>query len=430
MNGKSAPEAGGSSLHDILARSSGGLARRRGWMVAGAVVLVVLLVLATVVRSGPDSGAPLYRTETASAGTLVVGVSATGNLQPTNEIEVSSELSGIVDRVYVDDNDRVKKGQMLAQLDVSKLEDASEKSRASLTAAEAAVLQAQATVEETAATLERYRKVSELSGGKVPSRSEIDAASANVKRAEANEASARAGVEQARANLRSDETNLRKASILSPIDGIVLARDVDPGQTVAASFQAPVLFKLAEDLRRMELQVDVDEADVGQVKVGQSATFTVDAWPGRKYQAVITRVGYGSQEKDGVVSYLTVLEVGNDDLSLRPGMTGTATITTLSRKDVLLVPNAALRFSPSGEPTQARHVSGITSMLMPRPPAPEKKMPTITADGSPRVWVLQGGQPEPIDVTTGATDGTHTEVTGGGLKAGMEVITEASSVTP
>ncbi len=249
-------------------------------------------------------------------------------------------------------------------------------------AARASLMQAQATVEETVATLERYRKVSELSGGKVPSRSEIDAAVADVKRANANAASARAGVDQARANLRSDETNLRKASIRSPIDGLVLLRDVEPGQTVAASFQAPVLFKLAEDLRKMELQVDVDEADVGQIKVGQSATFTVDAWPGRLYEAVISRVGYGSQEEDGVISYPSVLEVDNDDLTLRPGMTGTATITTLSRADVLLVPNAALRFvPPNADATQARPAGGITSMLMPRPPAPEKKVSPTTARG-------------------------------------------------
>jgi HlyD family secretion protein len=420
-----------SGLRDILAHTSGGSAWRRRVIAAGVVALIALLVLVAMLRLRPDSSAPRFHTATASVGTLVVKISATGNLQPTNEVEVGSELSGIVDRVFVDDNDRVKEGQLLAQLDVSRLEDARDKSRASLAAAEASVMQAQATVEETVATLERYRKVSELSGGKVPSRSEIDAAAANVKRANANAASARAGVEQARANLRSDETNLRKASIRSPIDGLVLVRDVEPGQTVAASFQAPVLFKLAEDLRKMELQVDVDEADVGQIKVGQSATFTVDAWPGRLYEAVISRVGYGSQEKDGVISYPSVLEVDNDDLSLRPGMTGTATITTLSRAGVLLVPNAALRFvPPNADATQARPASGITSMLMPRPPALEKKVPPTTAKGSNRVWLLRGGQPEPVDVTTGASDGTHTEITGGGLKAGMEVITEASTAAP
>jgi HlyD family secretion protein len=196
---------------------------------------------------------------------------------------------------------------------------------------------------------------------------------------------------------------------------------------VAASFQAPVLFKLAEDLTKMELQVDVDEADVGQVKAGQKATFSVDAWPGREYSAVITRVGYGSQEAEGVISYLTVLEVANDDLSLRPGMTGTADITTLTRENALLVPNAALRFTPPTPDSAEKKPGGnVVSTLMPRMPRPEKKV-QVTGNGAPRVWVLQDGQPVPIDVQTGATNGRVTEITGGELRAGMQVITEALS---
>jgi HlyD family secretion protein len=226
--------------------------------------------------------------------------------------------------------------------------------------------------------------------------------------------------------LRSDATNLYKASIRSPIDGVVLTRKVEPGQTVAASFQAPVLFTIAEDLAQMELQVDVDEADVGQVQIGQQATFTVDAWPGRKYAARITRVGFGSQEKDGVISYLTVLEVGNDDLSLRPGMTGTAEITTLVRENALLVPNAALRFSPpkAGAP-EKKSGGSVVGALMPRPPAPAKKQRYQPSEGPQRVWVLRDGKPAAIEVKAGATNGKVTEILGGELEAGMEVITES-----
>ncbi|AAZ97367.1 Secretion protein HlyD [Thiobacillus denitrificans ATCC 25259] len=407
-------------------------ARSTPWtrrLIGAALILLVIAVGAWLLLGlDDDEDAARYKTAPVTRGELVVRVSATGNLQPTNQVEVGSELSGIVERVLVDENDRVKRGQVLARLDVSKLRDTVTRSRANLAAAEAQVLQARATVAEARATRARYQQVAELSGGKVPSKSEMDTAEANLKRAEANEASARAAVVQARATLQSDETNLAKASIRSPIDGVVLARKVEPGQTVAASFQAPVLFTLAEDLARMELQVDVDEADVGQVEIGQKATFTVDAWPGRLYDAVITRVGYGSQVKEGVVSYLTVLEVDNDDLSLRPGMTGTAEITTLRRADVLLVPNAALRFTPpQAGPAEEGQSRGVTGLLMPRLPRQTPKQKETPAGSTQRVWVLRDGRPAEIAVKVGATDGRVTEVTGGDLKPGMEVITEAES---
>ncbi|HWR77632.1 MAG TPA: efflux RND transporter periplasmic adaptor subunit [Thiobacillus sp.] len=418
------------ALKQLLATKSGGLFSGHWLWLAGALIVIAVAAW-LLLRSGEDKATPRYTTEAATLGTLVVKVSATGNLQPTNTVDVGSELSGIVDKVYVDDNDEVKKGQILAQLDLSRLQDAVAKSRASLAAAEAQVLQAQATVAEARATLSRYQQVSQLSGGKVPSKTEMDTAEANLKRAEANVASARASVTQARATLKSDETNLGKASIRSPIDGVVLSREVDPGQTVAASFQAPVLFKLAEDLTKMELQVDVDEADVGQVKAGQRATFSVDAWPGREYSAVITRVGYGAQEAEGVVSYLTVLAVSNDDLSLRPGMTGTAEITTLTRENALLVPNAALRFTlPTNDAAQAKSSSSVTSLIMPRPPSQAKKVQVTAGGGAQRVWVLQDGQPVAIDVKTGATNGRVTEITSGNLEAGMRVITETLSAKP
>ena len=403
----------------------------RRWLWLAGALTVIAVAGWLFLGTGEDPAAPRYTTEAATVGTLVVKVSATGNLQPTNTVDIGSELSGIVDKVYVDDNDTVEKGQILAKLDLSKLQDAVAKSHASLAAAEAQVLQAQATVAEARATLSRFQQVSQLSGGKVPSKTEMDSAEANLKRAEANVASARASVTQARATLQSDETNLGKASIRSPINGVVLSRQVDPGQTVAASFQAPVLFKLAEDLTKMELQVDVDEADVGQVKAGQKAIFSVDAWPGREYSAVITRVGYGSQEAEGVISYLTILEVANDDLSLRPGMTGTADITTLIRENALLVPNAALRFTPAvTDAAEQKSGRSVVGALMPRMPRQPKKVKVTPDGGAQRVWVLQAGQPVALDVKTGASNGRVTEITGGDLKSGMQVITEALSAQP
>lgn len=428
-NSKTPPTDRGAAVKALVAARPAALWPRR-ILGAALVLLVIALVAWLLLRPDEQADAMRYKTAPATVGELVVEVSATGNLQPTNQVEVGSELSGIVERVLVDENDRVKKGQVLARLDVSKLQDTVTKSRANLAAAAAQVLQAQATVAEARATRGRFLQVAELSGDKVPSKSEMDTAEANLKRAEANEASARAAVVQARAALQSDETNLRKASIRSPIDGVVLARKVEPGQTVAASFQAPVLFTLAEDLAKMELQVDVDEADVGQVKVGQKATFTVDAWPGRLYDAVITRVGYGSQVKEGVVSYLTVLEVDNDDLSLRPGMTGTAEITTLRRERVLLVPNAALRFTPQTAASEEQSGRGVAGFLMPRPPRQTPKVKEIPKGSAQRVWVVRDGRPVAVGVKIGGTDGRVTEIIGGALKPGMAVITEAETPSP
>ncbi len=415
-------------IKELLASTSGRWRTSRWFISALALVLLGTAGYWWYARNN-SAAAPRFRTQAVTVGKLVVRISATGNLQPTNQVDVGSELSGVIQEVFVDDNDRVKQGQILARLDLSKLQDAVAKSRANLAAADAQVQLAQATAEEAHAQLGRFRQVAELSGGKVPSKSEMDVAQATLKRAEATEASARATVAQMRASLKSDETNLAKGQVRSPINGVVLTRKVEPGQTVAASFQAPVLFTLAEDLSKMELQVDVDEADVGKVQSGQQATFSVDAWPGRRYAAVITRVGYGSKVKEGVVSYPAVLQVDNTDLSLRPGMTGTAEITTLTRENVLRVPNAALRFTPPANdaPAKAAGSSNPLVAMMPRPPASPRKpaAPQPQADGTQRLWVLQAGQPVSLQIKVGATDGQLTEVVGGDLQAGMEVITEA-----
>ncbi|AMD92219.1 efflux RND transporter periplasmic adaptor subunit [Desulfomicrobium orale] len=413
----------GEALRQLIAAHSSGRSRRRWiWL---AVIFLTLAGAAAgyFMRSGNDAARPRFKTEAAAIGQLVVRISATGNLEPTNQVDVGSELSGIVDEVLVDINDRVQEGQVVARLNTATLQDAVTRSKASLAMAEAQVVQMRATLSETRTALNRYRDVSRLSGGKAPARTEMDAAEAAFRRAEANVASAEASVVQSKAELRSAETNLSKASIRSPISGVVLKRKIEPGQTVAASFEAPVLFTLAENLSTMKLQVDVDEADVGKVSEGQSATFTVDAWPGRQYNATVTRVSYGAQTKDGVVSYLTVLAVTNEDLSLRPGMTGNAEITTLTRDKVLLVPNAALRFTPpTGDP--AKQSSDLMDSFMPRPPQPAPKTQAVNAF-SPHVWVLRGGLPEAVAIRTGATNGYMTEVTGGELREGMEVITES-----
>ena len=422
------PTSPNDTLTAIVASGSPQSHRRRTWRRVGLALAIVAAAagyLATRTKSA--ASAPQYQTEAVTAGTLTVRVSATGTLQPTNEVDVGSEVSGLVDAVLVEDNDRVKTCQVLARLDTSKLQDQVINSRAALASAEARVLQAAASVKESAANLTRLRQVAELSGGKVPSKAEMETAEAASARASADEASARAAVDQARASLNSAEINLSKASIRSPINGIVLSRQIEPGQTVAASFQAPVLFTLAEDLSEMQLEVDIDEADVGQVREGQPATFSVDAYPKRQYPARIVRVGYGSQLKDNVVSYKAILTVDNDDLSLRPGMTATADIVTVERTNVLLAPNAALRFTPPAVAAPERS-GGIIGNLLPRPPGMGAKPNgngSNGKNGSGHVWILQGGQLAAVTVTVGQTDGRVTEVSGPDLKAGLNVVTES-----
>jgi HlyD family secretion protein len=214
-----------------------------------------------------------------------------------------------------------------------------------------------------------------------------------------------------------------KASIRSPVDGIVLSRQIEPGQTVAASLQAPVLFTIAQNLAQMKVEVDIDEAEVGQVHEGQRATFTVDAWPDREYQAAVQRVALGAQSKEGVVSYQTVLTFDNADLSLRPGMTATAEIITTAKSNVLLVPNAALRFTPAAS-TQSR---GVVGALMPRPPGGGRDRNPQRGE---RVWVLRDGAPVEVPVRTGATNGQLTELTADAIQPGTQVITDASGSSP
>lgn len=376
------------------------------------------------------SAAPVYVTEALRKGNLTLTVSANGTLQPTRAVNIGSELSGTVKRVMVDVNDRVKTGQVLVELDTAKLNDQVLRSRAALAASQAQLAQAQATVKEAQANLARFEEVARLSGGKVPSAAELDTARAAVERALAAEASARANVASARATLATDETNLSKASIRSPIDGVVLSRSVDPGNAVAASLQAVTLFSVAENLSQLRLDVNVDEADVGSVTTGQKASFTVSAYPARRYPATINRVAFGSTKTDNVVTYVTTLDVDNTDLSLRPGMTAAATIVATERNGVLLVPNTALRFSPTtaGNGAAAAPSSSILSKMMPRMPrSTTPRRATETNGGAPglrQIWVLKDGQAVAQEVKTGISDGRHTEVSGEGLSEGLAIITD------
>jgi HlyD family secretion protein len=402
------------------------------WVVVGAVVLIAggWSYWRTQQQA---KAAPAYVTEPLKTGDVTLTVSANGTLQPTRAVNIGSELSGTVKRVFVDVNDRVSAGQVLVELDTAKLQDQVTQARASLASAQAQLAQSGATVKEARATLARYEEVARLSGGKVPSATELDSARAALERAVASENAARAGVDQVRATLSTNETNLSKASIRSPINGVVLTRSVDPGNAVAASLQAVTLFSVAEDLTQLKLDVAVDEADVGNVQVGQAATFTVSAFPARRYPATIQRVAFGSTKTENVVTYTTTLDVDNQDLSLRPGMTAAATIVAKEAKGVLLVPNTALRFTPAANGGAAQGQGSVLSRLMPRPPTagtPKRATTNNRVPGQRQIWVLQDGIPVQISVKTGITDGRNTEVSGEGLREGLEVIIDQRAANP
>jgi HlyD family secretion protein len=411
-----------------LDQGTGRRRRLKRWIVVILLVVAVVAAVMFVRRDKREAGATQFETGEAKKGNLVVLVTATGTLQPTNEVEVGSEISGIVKSVEADYNDKVKVGQVLAELDTSKLTAQETQLKAALDAAKAKVLQAKATLKETTSKLAQLDRVKELSKGKVPSQSDLDAAEAAFERAKADDASAAAAVAQAQATLEVTQTDIGKAVIRSPIDGVVLDRSVELGQTVAAAFQAPVLFTLAEDLTKMELHVDVDEADIGQVKEGQEATFDVDAYPDRTFKATITQIRYGSKTVEGVVTYETLLRVDNSDLSLRPGMTATADITVKKVEDAVLVPSAALRFVPPA-PAEKRPSRGLLGAMLPRPPMRESKPPENGNDKNrqQKVWILKDGQPVAVPVTIGATDGIMAEVTSGNVTPGTAVIIDVAT---
>jgi HlyD family secretion protein len=404
--------------------------RRLVLWICAALIVVVTVVVAANRGGGDNSGTVRFQTQEVRNGDLTVLVTATGTLAAINSVDVGSELSGTVKVVEADYNDRVRKGQILARLDTSKLEAQTTQSRAALAAAKAKVLQSRATVKETRAKLAQYQKVRELSDNKVPSQAEFDAAEAALARAIADEASSVAAVDQAQATLDGNETELSKGVIHSPIDGIVITRSIEPGQTVAAAMQAPVLFTLAEDLKKMKLQVNVDEADVGRVRQEQRATFTVDAYPDRIFEARISQIRYGSSTVDGVVTYLTVLLVDNNDLSLRPGMTATAEIVVQRAEKAILVPAAALRFTPPVQ-VEKKQSGGLLSAILPHPPRSENGPPTQEASlakRQQRVWILKDGKPAAIPVVIGSTDGTVVQVLSGEVKPGMALITDTTTV--
>ena len=400
---------------------------RRKWLLTALAAAAVAAGGAWYAGVFSPAAAPNYRTADITRGNLMVTVTANGTVNPVRTVSIGSELSGIVRNVLVDVNSIVKKGDVLIELDDANLTAQVNQARASLASARAALAEAEATQVEAEAKMRRYEELNKTSGGRLPSRTELDVQRATVLKSRAGVMSAKAAIDDAEANLETRLTDLSKASIKSPVDGVVLARTVEPGYAVAASLQAVELLTVATDLRELELEVDVDEADVGQVKDGQKATFTVAAYPNKRFDAEITKVAFGSTTStDNVITYTTYLAVNNPNLELRPGMTATATIQTASRRDVLLVPNTALRFKPTVKTAQSEGFS--IKMGPPHRMGAAKKSSEVSLNQTQReqtVYVVGAdGSAQPRRVVTGLTNGRMTELVSGELKAGDKVITD------
>jgi len=345
-----------------------------------------------------------YKTEKISRGEIKSVVTATGTVNAVTTVSVGTQVSGTIKRLLVDYNSPVKKGQLLAQIDPSTVQAQVDQARANLWSAKANMEKAAVATIDARRTFQRNK---ELFAQNFIAKSDLDTAETNAQSAEAEQKVTQAQVGQAQASLTIAETNLQYTNILSPVDGTVISRSVDVGQTVAASFQTPTLFSIAQDLTKMQIDTNVDEADIGKVQVGQDVSFTVDAYPDTIFIGKVAVVRNAPITVSNVVTYDVVIQVNNSQLKLKPGMTANVSITIEIRPDVLRIPNAALRFKPT-------EVTGKS----------EKPQNKQGMKGT-KVWILENSKPKPIKVTIGLSDGNFTEISAGEIKAGQEIITDS-----
>ncbi len=378
------------------------------------IVVLVVIGIGVFFALRNKGNVPQYKTEKITKGDLTTVVTATGTMNAVTTVLVGTQVSGTIKTLYVDFNSHVKKGQMIAQIDPALFQAQVDQARANLVTAKANLAKAEVSVVDTQRTLERNRQ---LFSKNLIARSDLDTAETNYDSAVAQVNANKAQVKQAAAALSTAETNLAYTRILSPVDGIVVSRSVDVGQTVAASFQTPTLFNIAQDLTKMQIDTNIAEADVGRIKVGQDVDFTVDAYPDITFKGRVGQIRIAPITIQNVVTYDVVIVVDNQQLKLMPGMTANVSVIVDEKKDVLKVPNAALRFKPSDRAKggQGDLTKGGSAV----------KTKSGTSEKGPAVWIVENEKPKRIRVNVGISDGSYTELVSGGLKEGQEVIVES-----
>jgi len=406
--------------------------RKRAIWIAVAVALLVAAGWYLLRRRGA-SNEPRFDTAAVQRGRLIAKVTATGTVSALVTVQVGSQVSGRIAKLNVDFNSPVTKDQLIAKIDPQLFEAAVEQSRANYVAAKGNLEKAKAQAIDAQRQAARAK---DLLAKKLISQADYDTTETNALAAKAQVEASNGAVEQARAALHQAQINLEYTSIISPINGVVISRSVDVGQTVAASLQAPTLFTIAEDLKKMEVHTNVAEADVGKLSAGMVVTFTVDAYPNERFQGTIRQIRNAAQTIQNVVTYDAVIDVDNRDLKLRPGMTTNVTMIYAERDDVLKVPNAALRFKPPPEMLQTRVASagggGPPGRVAARMPGEARRPRPDGVQGGDRgppppnervVWVLRENRPQPVPVKIGLSDGTVSELVDGDLHEAELAIT-------
>ncbi len=369
-----------------------------------AVIAVILVMLSAVLffLLRDKENDIKFRTDKVVRGDIVKAVMATGTVNAVTTVLVGTQVSGTIKQIHVDYNSPVKQGQLIAQIDPSAFEAQVQQAKANLLSAEANLQRAEANLADAKRTMERNRTLFEKN---LIARSDLDSSETRYEAEKAQVKASGGQIAQADASLKLAETNLKYTRIISPVDGVVISRNVDVGQTVAASFQTPTLFTIAQDLTKMQINTNVDEADIGRVRKGQEVEFTVDAYPDVTFRGEVWQVRNAPITVQNVVTYDAVIKVDNPDLLLKPGLTANVSIIISTSRDVLKIPNAALRFRPPDKGKEAAGKKGEA------------------------VWIAEKGSPRRISITTGISDGNHTELASGELKEGQEVIVESITKT-